>query len=444
MKKKFAVLVLCGVLLSACAEDKTVDEYQRERLQQNLALYQAVSGRYTGKVNSTLDKSPLGAMEIELRSETVVNSGGSGESSIGTPILVTNIRFLDQNVIALSAHNSFYDPNTGAFSAQIQIKRSEIGETQVVSISGTLVSDVLSGQISAVDYIGFGGSFSLIKNGPPLLSFAPDSRPDQGDVDQGARRVQTYTGVTRFLAGPEKPVQIVVLQPLRGTSEDFLDLITPVKTVQVSFNYSQSLHIQYSNAIFDIEQGLLTGRTSVTVNEQIQPFTLECQITTDKQLNCRHLTTGAGLTASSVAQLATGPTQAPPEDPNERLSVTKIFVGKGKLDEKIVPMNLTVTLPSRGRLSDLLELFFPNSEKFLDIGLMFSDAASAAFTDVKWSSINGRLEGIVNRAVGGTGYTAYIRCRDFYFTETRNPFTCDYWTTRSPMITIQFEAPLIN
>jgi hypothetical protein len=110
------------LLLVACGEDKTLDEHQRERLQENLAVYQSVAGRYTGKVSSAQEGKDIGALEVVLRADVQVNPNGGGESSQGSPILVANIRFLNRNIISLSAHNSFYDSKTGAFNAQIDVK----------------------------------------------------------------------------------------------------------------------------------------------------------------------------------------------------------------------------------------------------------------------------------------------------------------------------------
>jgi hypothetical protein len=111
MKKFLSIGLL--VLLSACAKDKSVDDYQRDKLQKNLALYESVAGSYSGIVTSQESGDVMGAMELSLRAEVTPVDSKDGDTSVATPILVGSVRFLDQNIISLSAPNGYYDPTSG-------------------------------------------------------------------------------------------------------------------------------------------------------------------------------------------------------------------------------------------------------------------------------------------------------------------------------------------
>lgn len=436
-----ASTILAVLFLSACGEDKTVEEHQRERLQENLAVFQSVAGRYTGKVVSLQDQSEVGALEVVLRAETQVNPSGGGESSIGSPILITNLRFLNKNIISMSAYNSFYDSKSGAFSAQIKISRSETEQPEILTLNGNLNASEFNGELSSVDYAEYGSRFRLVRNGPKLTDLAPKTSPDDFENGKGSNRITTYDGTTTFQNGSKRPVQIVMLQPLRGTAEDILDLVSPIKTVQASFNYSQSLHLLYSNSIWDVRQKVLTGETLVSVNGQSQKITLECRTSDAGKMYCNHLTTGAGATATSTASPSPKPPKPLPPDPDNRPSVTKIFAGKGVIAGKMTPIKIAVTHPSRGRFNDLMELFFPNSEKAINVAVDFSNNVSTSFMGIKWDAANGLVDGAMLAQGPGDSYTAYLQCYDFYFTSTKGPFLCNYWTSRSPNIAIDFQPP---
>lgn len=440
MKLLFA-LIGSLALFVGCSDDKTVDQYQREKLQENLAMYQAVAGKYTGRVLSAQDGSQIGAMEVALRAETQVNSSGGGDTSVGSPMLVTNVRFLNKTIVSLSAYNSFYDPATGSYSAQIRVTRSGSGAQEVISLSGNLNSSQLVGEINSVEYSEFGGRFTLSRDGENLTDLMPKTSPDQYEGGQGPQRIKTFIGSTGFSNGTNKPVQVVVLQPLHGTSEDILDFLTPVKNVHVSFNYSQSLHILYPGSLMDLKQGLLTGKTSVMVNGQNQEITLECHISSTQTMYCNHLTSGSGVAATTEADYTAKPPANLPKDPKGQTAVTKVFDGTGTYASGTNPITMKVTQPSRGKMNDLLDLFFPNAEKPLNISLAFGKDVTVSFMGIKWDSINGLVDGsFVGQSIGDS-YTAYLQCSDFYFTQSTNAFQCNYWTSRSANIPISFEPP---
>ncbi len=436
--RKIVALFILSTLVAGCSEDRTVDEYQREKLQKNLALYKSLEGQYTGVVISTDGEIVLGAMQLNLAAEIANSDSAGGETTIGKPILVGNIRFLDKNVTLLSAPNGFYDPNTGVYNAQISILR-ENGSTEVVNLTGVIKSETLFGELSALKYPESGGKFRLVKNGPTIDELLLEARGEPSDdpeLPNDQREVSSFLGETKFKVGVTKPTRVVILQPVRGTSEDFLDLISPVKTVQLSFNFSQSLHVDYQDAILDTRQGLLTGVFNVSIDNWKQRMNLNC-IINNKHMNCRHITTSSGVTAVTEAQLE-NETKEDPADDGTHESNTKTFVGEAVMSGEIRKIKLIVTQPTKGLLRDLLELFFPNAEKIVVAAISFTQSVSVSIPDVKWDSLNGILDGQFS---SGRDFTAYLKCDGFYFLKTNKPFACRYWTTRSSLIEIQFTSP---
>lgn len=440
-------------LLSACAKDKSVDDYQRDKLQKNLALYQSVAGSYSGVVASQENGEVLGAMELSLRAEVTPVDSKDGETSVATPILVGSVRFLDQNIISLSAPNGYYDPATGLYSADIKITRAgsngggEGGgaggpgaqETETVKITGYITGDNLAGSVHALDYPGHGGSFQLTKNRrESLQEQLRRARPGQG---RESNQLVAFAGTTYFQK-VQRPVHIVALRPNRGTAEDFLDLVNPVKKVQLSLNYSNSLAFLFQNAVYDTRQDYITGELNVIANGFTQKMNIECSMV-GEDLRCSHVSSGLGQVATSEAKKTRGPMQDFPDAPEDRQSVTKIFYGKGRMpsDKKDRTMELRVVYPARTRREALIEDFFPVTERALQVSVVFADSVTQSFTGVKWDTLNGLLDGSADRSSNSGSYTAYVQCHNFFFLESKEKFSCNYWTTRSPLISIEFTPP---
>lgn len=438
MKKSIVYLGLAAVALVSCAKDKTLQEYEREKLNTNLALYQSVAGSYTGVVSAKEDEQVLGAMELTLRAETQVNPGGNGDTASGTPILVGNIRFLDENVIPLTAPIGYYDPSTGAYSAEIRINKTGDG-VKVVNLTGNLANGSLQGEIATRDFPGSGGKFQLIRGGKNIYDLLKEARPERPNDSNGSRQVRAFLGNTDFQqAEVRKAVRIVLLQPIKGNEEDLLDLIDPIKKVQVSFNYSQTLNLLFSNATYDIRQGTLNGQRSIILNGQTQEMTLDC-LNQEGNMRCNHFTSGSGLSARTNAKVAAWDSRDPP-DTEDRKAVSKVFVGKGVMGGKQRTMKLSVTEPVRPRLQELEELFVPNADRIVNASINFSEGVDATFSLARWDRVNGIIDASFSNT-GGGGYTAYLQCQNFFFTKTKEAFSCQYWTSRSPLIQIDFTPP---
>jgi hypothetical protein len=433
MKMKKSIFAFAALALVSCAKDKTTDEYQREKAMQNLALYESVAGNYSGVVTSKENGEVLGAMQLDLRADRLVNPPKDSDLAIGTPILAGTVKFLDETVSTLSAPNGFYDPSTGAYQAEILISRGGVAE--IVTINGSITGATLGGSVQARGTPDMGGRFQLQKNGESIQNLLERARPGWRPDPDGRNKVRSFLGATDFSnAGVNRAVRAVILQPLTGTPTDILDLISPVKTVQVSFNYSSSVSVVFNNALFDRRQGLINGETVFALGDgRSVKISTECRIS-GESLRCNHLT-ASGAVARTNARMANG-SEDPPSDDDR--SVTKTFSGKGKFSgprEQV--MKLQVTKGSKSGSEDIFELFSPNSERRLHVSFQFSQDTSATFTNARWSTVSGIVEGEYN----GAGYLAQMQCTNFTFGAKAAPFQCTYWTSRSSPIKIDFKPP---
>ncbi len=443
---KILLSILGFALLVSCAKDKTLEEYQRDKNRNEMAQYQAVTGNYSGIVASKESGEILGAMEITLETDTKPagsnQSGGNQQISnalaSGNPILTTNVRFLDSQIISLASEKSYYDPDTGAYSVEFLVRKTGEG-IKTVFISGNINGASLTGQIATREYPASGGRFSLTRNGKSIEQLLKEARPTQPDNKENKKQVKAFIGNTDFTRAAEtRPVRVVMLQPLKGNEEDLLDVIDPVKKVQLSFNYSQTLNLLFPNATYDVRQSLLTGEITFTRNGQSQQMSLECTLPPEGSLQCTHLTTGSGKSATTTARSASWD-EKDPKDPGARKAKTKTFAGKGRIGGELKTIKISVIEPVRSQLTELYELYFPNADRLINVTVNFSEFSNPTFTEARWDTANGIVDG--SFSAGSNAYTAYLQCENFYFVNSTQPFACRYWTSRSPVIEINFKPP---
>lgn len=257
-----------ALVLTACGSDKTVEEFQQERLGRSLAVYESVSGTYTGTVTGSNGKKAMGALELELRARTATREQASGDLAIGTPILVTNVRFKDKTMVQFTVETAYYNEQTHLYSATIQIPRTVPGagtpigavEQDTIVIQGYLNGDNFSGTIGAQGSSSVAGVFTLKRNGRPLDEISKGTPPGELET-RGVTRV--YKGVNKF-GGKNKTQYLRVTRPSRGPKGDFVDTFFPEgeKVINVSWLYSESLAVSFTGIKWDQQNGIIDGQTS--------------------------------------------------------------------------------------------------------------------------------------------------------------------------------------
>lgn len=433
-------ILLTALLAVACGKDKSAEDYAREKLQQNLAQYQLVEGTYTGVVTSNENGSVIGAMSLNLKADTKANPSQGGDSPIGSPILLGNISFLDESVISLGTQASYYDPNSNYYSADIKIQRyvgigenaKPNGDPETITIGGYFNGGVLNGSVRDQRFPSYGGSFSLTKNGRDIRELLKEARPGRGG---GTTPVRNFLGTTTFASGEQREVNIVLLQARKGTPEDFLDLVNPIKSVRLSLNYSRELGFNFIAALYDASQGQVTGDLSLTYKLKTQNMSINCRTADGVHLVCDHLSSGAGLVARSEAELQRGPITDPPGSPSDGGTIDRAYEGKTVVDGEKRTVRLTVTYFARQLFDELMELFFPTNEKLVNVAFRLSEHAAPVFTNARWDGATGLLDG---KSDSNSEVVKYIRCTGFYFTKQKDPFVCRYWSSRSEVIEVTF------
>ena len=465
-KQILALLVLAA--LAGCGKDVSMEEYQRQKLQENLGQMEKLRGTYSGILRSKVDNRVLGALSLSLDPSTRPQDSKDGQSPIGSPVLIGALKFLDRSEIDLSAPNGYYDKDTGLYSAEIEVSRtgggsggtapapspggtpatpgngSGGGGRELVMITGQLTPNVFVGEVRLQNYPADGGRVELVRDGGDLRALLDAARPNgRAPEEEDRERTISYVGNTVFNdeSATTKPVRFVVTQRTYGTPEDFLDVVSPVRFVDLDINYSHEIQIPFRKIYFDTRRGYITGTAAYGNGTQAAQMSITCRRQTEEEMTCVHITSSVGEAATSRVKFARGRVDPPRDNIKDRKAVTKTFTGHGYFTPgDYRKMYLKVVYPARSLRDELLELFFPVTERMLQATLIFSDSVSASFARARWDARNGYLDG--NYEGSGSGrYIAQMQCYDFYFTESKSDFSCTYQSDRSSPIVINFKYP---
>ncbi len=455
----FFMMCFAAFNFFSCA-DRTTDDYQRDKLNQSLNTYQAVTGVYTGAVKSNKTGQAIGAIELGLQVQTKTSTSTTGDTNQASPVLITNLRFLNTDLntkmIQATTQNSYYDQTTKQFHTEISVTRSTVSgasaQSEIVSVTGILDGDQFNGEIKDLNDPDYAATLQLVKNGSTIEKIASENKNQNSDptAHQNAGLTSEslyFSGQTQFL-NISKALDVIMVLPFHQTAEDLLNIFSATRDVSMSFNYGKSLHINFSNVLWDRRQGFMSGQTTVVRNNEILQLTIEChyanqsQIQSQNQLVCKNILSNSnGPFVSSLNQTNLPVTDPTTSDISQPL-ISKIYAGSGQLGGKTVnDFRLNVSTISQSAADQLLDLFFPPNEKTLGISFNAGEGVSIYFSNIRWDVAQATLDGQTISS-GAEGYTAYLKCSDFYFTNmtAKSKFSCHYWTNRSPDIFVTYNG----
>jgi hypothetical protein len=288
---------------------------------------------------------------------------------------------------------------------------------------------VMDGQLSALGYDDNGASFSLHLNGPGI-----DELAQQGQTNPNLIFTQnSYTGTATFQNGTQKPVNLVLLKPSTTSEEDFLNIFLPVKPVIATFNFGNGAFLNYANASWDQRTGRLNGGAAALSTASAQ-ISLMCD-RRGEGFDCAQSTSGVvGVVANIHVDPVQGQLQDPPDSSAGREAITRIYTGDFTSSSGNLKTQVTITYPARTRAQEIIDLYFPTSEKTLlfSFALLPDLSVGATFTSVTWDMINQTLVGTQASPAGvNPSYQMYLSCQKFNFPDAAKEydFSCTYLST---------------
>lgn len=238
------------LLFIGCAQDKNMEDYRREQLQQNLFRIASVSGAYTGSVVSKIDGTNLGVITLKFQARTNVHESTNDVSNQQNATVSGSLNFQSLTSAEVVFDNGFYDDLSGAFQVTIPSAR--------LSLTGIVHGDSWIGTIEANGQPEFGAHLSLQKNAP---------LPNSSSIEVGGSRLQQikkmdYAYVGAYIHdGVSIPFKMNFLNKDILPEQNLFKLFSPVRNVNVHCDFS-GFELNFSNAIIDDKTGKLVGNNA--------------------------------------------------------------------------------------------------------------------------------------------------------------------------------------
>lgn len=302
---------LAMLALGGCG--MTIDEYNHEKAQQEIAKIQAISGSYEGLLRSRDGSEAWGALRLELSAQAQISAGSGQPATTQQASLqgTATLRTPEGEVRSLIFRGGFYDPINGDFRAEVRVPQG--GSQQVVlELSGNIAADTATGKIVAAGFAEQGGSFSVRKGAPPV------------DATQLERRrvgepqlAHLYTGTATFADGYKSQMDLSLASPQITSEQLFADGFQPVKWVTAAIRSRQHrlAGIHFPQAQWDTRYGTLSATATGPTGSNSPNFevTLRCQADSGSpRWNCNYFSIWDGWLFSAVFE-PVGP--APSEGP---------------------------------------------------------------------------------------------------------------------------------
>ena len=273
------LIALPVLYISGCGQDKTLDQYNHDKAQQDLAKVQSVSGTYNGILLSSADKSTIGPLSIALVGGTQISNATQGSTSVQQATLRGTITVSGTQKTSVEFVQGFYDSDNGTFQIDVPVTLQS-GATSTIDLAGSFDgSGAMNGTLKILGYTDNGGYFSLGKDAalPQVTPSASISR-NQTIVNSALK----YQGKATS-QGSTADVVMSFNPGITNHDQNFANLFNPVKLITVSLTYDAKAGVVFTNAQWDqrtgIPSGVIDGQSSD--NTKYESVLICNQTTTD-------------------------------------------------------------------------------------------------------------------------------------------------------------------
>lgn len=247
--KLMTVLGLSLLLFVGCKEDKNLEDYQRDQLQQSIARISSVSGNYSGTITSRVDNTSLGEATLKFKASTQVLTKNGATTSQSVAVS-GSLSIKGATNAELIFDEGFYDDVTGNFQVTIPLTEGKI------SIEGTVQGDSWNGTIVASGEQDYAGELYLIKNAP---------MPNSSSVEVSGTRLQqirktdyTYEG-SYTVGGITSPMKLSFIDQNVLPVQNVYKLFSPIRNISVLLDFTD-FELNFANAVLDDKKETLTAK----------------------------------------------------------------------------------------------------------------------------------------------------------------------------------------
>ena len=430
-----ALSLILALGLTGCSRDRDTDDYRKEKVLEELARLNTISGTYTGELKSRATGEKLGNISVQLQADTTADRTPDGTRTEERPVLRTRVSYIGQHPLTLVFSAASYDSTANTIKSQSAVTKTDKTVYQV-DLIGVIKGDSLEGSIQAFGYPENAAVFVANKGVQPT---------EQGDLPPDFREFnQSYIGSTVTSAnGTQISPRLRILSNPLSREEEFLELVLPIRNVRATLSLGLNAEVVFSQARWDEQTGNLQGIAELGTSDIKTNILLKCHQTNIPGLqipgwSCDYsssITQGTHTVAFTPSDDANQLQPAPPPQKN--------FYFKGFAELPLTgkkQINLALTYRPPTREEELLEYFA--DIKVIRATMNLSRDVQIVFDNALWYFENGRLTAKTTVQVQNRPMDILLECSGARGTQagSSQPWNCSYTTSfKSTPQAVRFE-----
>ena len=283
-KKTLKMWVLLGLVgaLAGCGKDRTVDDYNAQKQNQEQQQSQKeIGGTFNGVLVSTVNGEAMGSLSIKVSSDTLIQDTGA-RSTIAAEIVLTTKKSSQRISVPTGYYNIYTHAYQLDFSVGNVFEVDPAGKTVMANfrVKGKIdpVTGIMDGTIAVVDRAKYGGKFRLTKDGnaPELEdTHLPTERAD-------AALGKTYRARPKVMGTPDM-LTLRFSSSAKSEEGEFMDLFYPVRYLDISAVLSETyygdelLRTKFLNCEWDLQSKTLTGDVVDNTGSRPAHYSIQCR-----------------------------------------------------------------------------------------------------------------------------------------------------------------------
>ncbi|MBN8554389.1 MAG: hypothetical protein J0L93_03000 [Deltaproteobacteria bacterium] len=272
MKKYFYILGVCA--LSAGCGDRNLQDYQKQKVAEEISKIQPIIGIYSGEILSKSDQSSVGKLTFQIDADSRINLSTDQSTPTRQAVLKGTLQLESNKKITIPFSDGYFDSVTGEFQLNIFIRRKTTDEV-TMQIKGFLVGDSLNGNLQVREYPERGAVFKLKKINadqikPSVISKDSSISPEGGKPDTWIFREPGQNGKA------DRMIKFFIFQDTHSDIEDFLSNFVSVKIVDAAVDFNSGVQVIFSPSKWDLRTGTLKGGYKAETSSQSIDIRLDC------------------------------------------------------------------------------------------------------------------------------------------------------------------------
>ncbi len=283
------------LLMSACGQDRNLNQYRTSQVEQELRNYRSIQGTYRGLAYQVGSKKPLGSVEIQLFANTVIDSDGlrSEPRPVLQSYVTLNVPGL--NEIVISMDTGFYFAQEKRLKTSVNAIRNDTPRT--IQLEGEIRGNSIEGLLSVFGFPSTALEVDVKRDDEwPVLMLSDYAKDRLPYVS--ARGKISYTGIAKYSGGRQEKVAMELRNNSVNSADMMIDLLSPVRVFTSIIDVStSSFRLSFSNMSWDSEAGTLVG-SQIRGGIQNVNHKLECESVSNSKAegwDCKYTSSLVGI-----------------------------------------------------------------------------------------------------------------------------------------------------